>query len=243
MFPTPLKWSFDAGALVRLIVFVLMSWTSLGQSEVLSKPQAGSPATHLPAVVPALVYVADFDLQAAKIQTDSGRPVALESRGIPEVRPNRRRGGGTKDRDALARELVDGLATSLVESLGKAGVDARRVAPGTGLPKSGWLVRGVFLEVDEGNRLRRAVVGFGSGKTDLQVQATVDRLTNGPPRPYYQLSSQAASGSSPGAVVMLNPVMAAVRFSRAEGELQRNVQETAAQIASSVAEVIQRPAP
>lgn len=238
-----MKWSFDAGVLVRLFAFVVMSWMSHGQSEVATKPQSGSATTHVPAAAPAVVYVADFDLQAAKIQTDSGRPVALESRGIPEVRPIRRRGGGTKDRDALARELVDGLATALVESLGKAGVDARRIAPGAGFPKSGWLVRGVFLEVDEGNRLRRAVVGFGSGKTDLQVQATVDRLTNGPPRPYYQLSSQAASGSSPGAVVLLNPVMAAVRFSRAEGELQRNVQQTASQIASNVAELIRRPGP
>lgn len=192
-------------------------------------------------VAPGVVYVADFDLQVANIQTDSGRPMVLESRGIPEVRPNRRRVTGTKDRDALARELVDGLATSLVQALGRSGVDARRIASNTEFPKSGWLVRGVFLEVDEGNRLRRAVVGFGSGKTELQVQATVDRLTNGPPRPYYQLSSQAASKSSPGAVVLLNPVMAAVRFSRADGDLHRNVQETADQLASGVVELIRRP--
>ena len=239
----PWRWKLPAGVLLGFMVLGVMSWTSPARSDVLPKSPVGSPTTPASAVTPAVVYVADFDLQAAKIQTDSGRPVALESRGIPEVRPNRRRGAGTKDRDSLARELVDGLASSLVDSLSKAGMNARRVAPGTGLPTAGWLVRGVFLEVDEGNRLRRAVVGFGSGKTDLQVQATVDRLTNGPPRPYYQVSSQAASGSSPGAVVMLNPVMAAVRFSRAEGELQRNVQTTAAQIAATVAELIQRPAP
>ncbi len=201
--------------------------------------QADSLGEKLPtASVPVVVYVSDFELQANKIQTDSGRPVALESRGIPEVRPKRRRGAGTKDGDALAQNLVDELATSLVKSMVQAGVDARRLPAGTALPKSGWLVRGIFLEVDEGNRLRRAVVGFGSGKTDLQVQASLDRLSNGPPQLYYQLSTQAASGSSPGAVVLLSPVMAAVRFSRADGDLQRNLQETSAQISSRIVELL-----
>lgn len=201
--------------------------------------QNNSLGENLPtASLPIMVYVSDFELQANTIQTDSGRRVALESRGIPEARPKRRRGSGTKDGDALAQNLVHDLATSLVKSPEKAGIDACRLPVGNALPQSGWLVRGVFLEVDEGNRLRRAVIGFGSGKTELQVQATIDRLSEAPPRPYYQLSSQAASGNTPGAVVLLNPVMAAVRFSRADGDLQRNLQETSAQISSRIVELL-----
>ena len=57
-----------------------------------------------------------------------------------------------------------------------AGVAAERLATGAPLPPDGWLIRGVFTEADSGRALRRAVIGFGSGKTDMEVQVGVSDL-------------------------------------------------------------------
>lgn len=58
-------------------------------------------------------------------------------------------------------------------------------------------MRGVFTEVDEGDRLRRATIGFGAGKTDLQVLVSLDNLAGGVPKPFYELETKSASGKQP----------------------------------------------
>jgi len=45
-------------------------------------------------------------------------------------------------------------------------------------------VRGVFTEVNKGNQLRRAAIGFGAGETNVQVIVAGDNLAGGAPRPF-----------------------------------------------------------
>jgi hypothetical protein len=92
----------------------------------------------------------------------------------------------------------------------------------------------VFLQVDQGNRLRRAVVGFGEGRTEMEVAAAADDLANGQPAPLYDVDASAHSGNMPGAVVTLNPIVAGIRFAMAGHDLDRNVGECATKIASEV---------
>jgi hypothetical protein len=66
-----------------------------------------------------------------------------------------------------AHELIDLMAGSLVENLRITGLNAYRLRPNEPLPGEGWFVRGLFLRIDEGNRLRRSVIGFGSGGTQF----------------------------------------------------------------------------
>jgi len=70
---------------------------------------------------------------------------------------------------------------------------------------SGWLVRGVVTELDEGNQLRRAVVGFGAGKSELQLWVGVTDLARNPDAPFYTLDAKDSSGKMPGAVVSSIP--------------------------------------
>jgi len=152
--------------------------------------------------------------------------------------------GVRQDPQAEARHLVDLMSRSLVDALTKAGFRATRVAPGAGLPATGWLVRGVFLQVDEGNRLRRALIGFGAGHTDMQVAATADDLSKGALAPLCNSDAEARSGHLPGAAVTLNPVVAGVRFVLAGSDLDRNVRECAGKIAQAVAARVRgKPAP
>lgn len=187
---------------------------------------------------PSMVYVADFELWAEEIKHEDG---VLSSRQGPLGRVGDRLSGSTTDPAVRARQIVDLMANSLVKELAKAGFSARRVAPGASWPVDGWLLRGVFTQVDEGNRLRRAMIGFGQGQTDLQVIANVQDLSQGPPKPLYQLATDAGSGSGPGAAptLVLGPYGAAARFVMAGKDLDKNVKQTAAEIAARMAKRMQ----
>ncbi len=188
---------------------------------------------------PAVVYVADFDLDAANIKKKRGALPALPPMPGPlgDILPPLP--GQAKDPEKLARELVEAMSVSLVKDLNKAGFTTRRLASRGSVPTNGWLVRGVFTDVSQGNQLHRAVIGFGAGKTELQVLVDINDLSQGEPRRFYELNTTADSGKAPGAgaMIVLCPAGAAARFVLAGKDLDRNVKQTASKIA---AEVVQR---
>lgn len=191
-----------------------------------------------PPAKPPVVYVADFELDAQTVRHDPGKLSGLPG---PAGRVGSRLAGGSEDPAARARQLVDLMANSLVKELRKAGFPAQRLAAGAPLANQGWLLRGVFTEVAEGNRLRRAMIGFGEGQTDVQVVAAVHDLAQGAPGPLYELATDASSGSKPGAAptLVLGPYGAAARFVMAGKDLDKNVKQTAAEIAARMARRVQ----
>ncbi len=187
---------------------------------------------------PTTIYVADFDLDAASIKSKPGLlpPLPKLPRPLGDALPPLP--GAPKDPQKLARNLKDEMSTALVKDLTKAGLNARRVTSTNSFPRSGWLVRGVFTEVNQGNQLTRAMIGFGAGKTDLQVVVDINDLGPGTPKPFYELNTTADSGKAPGAAptIVLGPAGAAARFVIAGKDLDRNVKQTAAKIAAEVAQ-------
>lgn len=203
-----------------------------GSAKISSQREISTTPTNKPTVI----YVADFDLDAADIKAEKGLlppppklPGPLSSALPPPT-------GAPKDPQKLARELVDEMSESLVKDLTKAGRTARRLRTGEPFPTSGWLVRGVFTEVNQGNQLERAVIGFGKGKTDLQVVVDIADLAHGTPKDFYELNTTANSGKLPGAgpMIVLCPAGAAARFVIAGKDLNRNVKQTVAKVAAEV---------
>jgi hypothetical protein len=185
---------------------------------------------------PVVIYVADFDLDAANIKARGGMlPAPPKLPGpLGDVLPPLP--GTAKDPQVVARDVVDSMSTGLVKDLTKAGLTARRLGRGEAVPKSGWLVRGVFTQVDQGNQLTRAMIGFGAGKTDVQVFVDISELGQEKPRPFYELTTTANSGKAPGAapMIILSPPGAAARFVIAGKDLNKNVKQTASKIAAEV---------
>ena len=160
--------------------------------------------TTAPSASPVIVYVADFELDARDVRSERGLlppppPLPSLGGGLPKLP------GAHRDPAARADEVVTLMSRSLVKELEAAGIQARRLGPREPLPASGWLVRGVFTGVQEGNQLRRSVIGFGAGHTDLQVHVAIDDLGGGMPKPLYSVDTKADSGKLPGAVITLNP--------------------------------------
>jgi hypothetical protein len=196
-----------------------------------------------------VIYVTDFELDAHNIQSEPGLlPPPPPPPPLPGPLGNilPKPPGAPKDPVVRARELVDLMSTSLVEDLTKAGLKARRLSAGEAPPAEGWLVRGVFTRVDEGNRVRRAVIGFGEGQTELQLVVAVNELAQGVPKPLYELSTSADSGKQPGAVITLNPYVAAAKFVLSSRDLETNLRQTASVIAADITQRVQNqggPAP
>jgi hypothetical protein len=194
-----------------------------------------SPATNRPTVI----YVADFELPAWAIQSQDG--VLSERRGrVGHVAD--RLYGKSSDPAERARQLVALMSKSLLKDLSKAGFQAVRQPPGAPLPAQGWLLRGSFSLVQEGNRLQRSILGLGVGQTDIKVLTCVNDLSQGPPKPLWEIATDANSGNKVGggATLAFGPYGAAVAFVRAGQDVEKNVKQTASEIATQVAQHIQK---
>jgi len=193
-----------------------------------------------PAEVPRTIYVSDFALDVQHIESDEGvRGILPGRRGqgvlgqLGQRLPHRMARQNPADQ---ARKIVDAMARSLITSLEDKGFAARRLPrPGTTLPHDGWLLQGVFTEVDEGNRIKRAVIGFGRGATSMDVQVGISDLAGTDPRaPFIVFGTVEDPKKIPGAIVTMNPYVAAARFVMEKNATEKDIRKTAEQIVDEI---------
>jgi hypothetical protein len=218
--------------LLLLCSLFILSACALAQTP--PAPDSATPAKPTARVFTKdmIVYVSDFELDAQNVKTDSGGIVNQVRPGILQ-RPRKQ---AAQDPELQARKLVSLMSASIIADLQKAGYRAARLATGDPLPASGAWVHGVFADVDEGNRLHRAVIGFGSGAANMQLFVRVTDLRS-PEKPLYESSQEGTSGKKPGAVITLNPYVAAAKFVMGKDATEKTVKKTASQI---TAEIVKR---
>jgi hypothetical protein len=175
------------------------------------------------------IYVSDFELDAQNVQVDQGSAIAQRRPGILE-RPEKKE---QQDPAAQAKKLVDTLSQSIVSDLQKAGYKAQRLMPGDAKPSVGAWVHGVFTQADEGNRLHRAVIGFGSGQATMELFVTLTDLAS-PQKPLYEASEKGTSKDKPGAAISMNPYVAAAKFVMEKNAPEKTVKSTAATISKDI---------
>lgn len=160
------------------------------------EPMAAAPAAaraeaRLPA--PAQIVVEPFSLDPSLVTLDSA-PLLRVRRAM--------NGDDTAARRAAAEEAVAGFQTALVAALrerGLAAVPATEAGPAA--PRL--LVRGTFSALQEGNRARRTVVGFGLGASRLAGDAMLafQDQAEAAPRQVDGFAMDADSGYMPGGVI------------------------------------------
>jgi hypothetical protein len=164
------------------------------------------------------------------VTVDKGGVVGQNRPGVLE-RPRKRE---QQDPEAQAKKLVNVMAENLVADLQKAGYKAQRLAAGQTLSASGAWVHGVFTEVDEGSRIHRAVIGFGSGQATMNLYVTLTDLAH-PDKPLYSVSQDDASKDKMGAAITMNPYVAAAKFVMEKNAPEKMVKKTAGEISAQVA--------
>jgi len=231
----PIRRAGLASALTLLALGLITGCQLQKKATVTGERDYASPATNRPTVI----YVADFELPARVIQNQDGVLSGRQGR-VGHVAD--RLYGKSSDPEARAQELVALMSKSLRTDLSKAGFQAVRQPPNTPLPAQGWLLRGSFSLVQEGNRVQRSIIGMGAGQTDIKVLTCVNDLSQGPPKPLWEIATDANSGDKVGggATLAFGPYGAAVAFVRAGQDVEKNVKQTASQIAAQVAQHIQK---
>jgi hypothetical protein len=216
----------------RVFLLAVVAFAVTFPSPTRARPQDAAQPSAAAAQTPVkpaftsdtVIYVSDFDLDAENVTTDqsgSNRPGIL----------GRRR--DEHDPQAQAAKLVNTMSQSLVADLQKAGYKAERVPPGGVPPKTGAWVHGVFTEIDEGNSRRRAVIGFGAGQANMDLYVTLSDLSQ-PDKPLYNAQQDGASKNKPGAIITMNPYVAAAKFVMEKNAPEKMVKQTAADISTKV---------
>jgi len=183
------------------------------------------------------VYVRDFLFDSQNLKPDEGllgRREGPVGRLLHGLKPS-------EDPAAKARELVTLLSNTIVAQLNSAGIRATRLEPGTLTPQDGLLVGGEFLEVDEGNRMRRAMVGFGSGSEEVKVQVEVYDLAKDSNSPFLVYGAGEEGRKGPGAVAFRNPYAAAARYVLSRKATEKDVVKLGNQIAADLVKISEQP--
>jgi hypothetical protein len=146
----------------KCVLLLLATALAFGcsSSVVKSKYESGQASLQRPAQI--FVYKFAVTLQQVK-----------ENRGLFQATMNEIEGTTTLQHEGeIAEEAQLVAAEELVKGIQKLGLPAQLVSGTTPLPKGTVGVTGQFLDMDEGNRTRRVVVGFGSGqsKVDMRIQ-------------------------------------------------------------------------
>lgn len=151
---------------------------------------------------PSTVYVYPFAVNADEVTLNQSifqrayRDVSSENQDQSQLQ--------------IAQQTAQTLAGALVQNLQGLGFMASQVARGTQVSGENVLiVDGEFTDINEGNRLRRMVIGLGAGQSTLDTQVHVYQMAGGVTQQIMDFTTHADSGEMPGAAIMGAPGAAA----------------------------------
>lgn len=144
---------------------------------------------------PAVVLVRDFVVAPGDVALDSGRLARL-----------RRALSGENDgqqQQAAAQSVVDALGNTLVDAIAKMGLSVRRISADAVIPAgdNAVLVDGNIVAINEGNRAKRVLIGFGAGASTVDTRVTLTYLAAAQAeRRLADFRASGSSGAAPGMV-------------------------------------------
>lgn len=229
-------WCAVRGCLMAMLLGGVLILGGFADAQAGAQSSSRAEAQLQPTSLPQEIWVADFDIDVDRVHKEGilENSGPLKRRGVAIERPLGRR----QSPEQVAAELVNTLSVCLTEELKTQSLPARRLAPNQPLPRTGWVIQGQFVEVDQGNRVRRAVIGFGAGATSMQIEARVTNVGATPGTPFLLLGTQADSGKMPGAIVTMNPYVAAAKFVLAKNASTKDVGHSAKEMVAEIAKYL-----
>jgi hypothetical protein len=182
---------------VSVALVLLASFTTTGCAETVVHTEFESAKWGLQRPERILIY--DFAVTVAEVQENQG----LFQKTINEVNEQ----SSYQHEQQIADEVKKVAAEEFVEQFQRLGLPAERAYRVTSMPPRSLGLTGQFLNVDEGNKLKRLVVGFGAGQSevDIRIQAwglglEKSKPVGSSPVKLLEFETHADSGSMPGAL-------------------------------------------
>jgi len=149
---------------------------------------------------PNTILIYNFSVNPQAVQQSSS-PFARLQRSIEKEDDN---SGKIK----LGTEVADAMAAELTKKILALGLNSKRADQSLTVTPGSILITGQITNIDEGNSIKRNVIGFGAGQSSLDVKVTVLAPSPSGNKELIDFDAHADSGEKPGAIV-LGPVGAA----------------------------------
>ena len=143
---------------------------------------------------PARIIVHDFAASPSDLPPNSAVAQLYSGRSTPQ----------SADEIRLGRELGHQVASELVKEILNMGLPAERAGAGPPASVGNLLIGGEFISIDEGSRVKRMLIGFGAGASELKTLVEGYLVTKDGLEPLGSAEIKAAGGKMPG---MLVPVV------------------------------------
>jgi len=186
------------GVTTQVILTALVGFAVAGCAETTISPRYDNGMRGLQ--LPERILVYDFAVTTAEVKENAGFLQGTMN-DIRDVTPS-------ENEQEIAREVQNVAAEEFVERLRRLGLPAERVARNTPMPPQSFAITGQFLDVNEGNKTARLVIGFGKGQARVDIQIQTYESGLGPvktaqsrPTLLLEFLTNADSGSMPGAIV------------------------------------------
>jgi hypothetical protein len=116
----------------------------------------------------------------------------------------------TQDEQQTARKAAQRLADDLVKGIQGLGLQAQlATVDQTAVPPNSAMISGAFIDIDEGNRTRQMVIGFGVGKADINARMRLATWNGSGETVLATFDTHVDSGEMPGAAVTMGAGAAA----------------------------------
>ncbi|MBA4418901.1 MAG: hypothetical protein C0392_13490 [Syntrophus sp. (in: bacteria)] len=222
------------GRMIRffLCVVIICLLLSAHSTAVAQGDGGASPAK--PSFNPRIVYVADFLLEAVPPQKGIQGPLQVRKkiRGVIE--------GAEESPQEKAAKIIDLLARSIVSALNDRNIRSARFS-GQAQPSSqSWLLEGEFMDFEEGDRLKKAVIGFGSGSGEMEIRVRLSEVMDGGIRPLFDSIMDGKKSRMPGAAITKNPYVAGAKFIMAKTAPEKEIKKMGTQIAGKLYEFMEK---
>ena len=168
----------------RRLFFVILLFFIAACGQTAVRPLSRIQDTNLPP--PARILVYDFTMDEAAVKEYQGILRQQPSENNPAERESQ-----------IKRHAADAATGELIVGLRGLGFAVAPVARGAPVANNELLIDGKFLTVDQGNPLRRLLIGFGSGAS--QVETRVELYHGTERRKLLEFTTRSDSGKMPGA--------------------------------------------
>jgi hypothetical protein len=220
------------------IAAILTAVTALGCASTQITEREAYQGRRLPR--PDRVFVYDFAATAADLPAFSS---ARDRYASPEQER-------TAEEIAKGRELGSRVGERLVAEIREMGLTALSARTRI-LPKPGDIALvGYFESIDEGSRLTRVVIGFGTGTAEMTTQVEGYRMTESGMQPLGSAELASGGNKMPGVVIPVivtavtaNPIGLIVQSAaKAQGEIsgRTTIEGTAERTADAIAEELRK---
>ncbi|MGH7072327.1 MAG: DUF4410 domain-containing protein [Acetobacteraceae bacterium] len=170
----------------RMLGFGLLVSLAACATHIQDTTAASAPGTMPP---PARVLVYDFTIDSQNVALDTSLRARLSQISV---------GDAAEEGQAIAAEVQNTIAETLVRQIQAMGLPAMRAGPGTTPSPDDLAVRGRITRISAGNETRRRVIGFGAGKSEIDAAAELLRSSPGGPTLLQSYIAEANSGHTPG---------------------------------------------